>query len=32
MAERYSHLSQSHADDVVLRMNERRFGKQQAPA
>ena len=27
MAERYSHLSQTHVDDVVLRMNERHFGK-----
>lgn len=27
MAERYSHLSQSHVDDVVLKMNERHFGK-----
>ena len=26
MAERYSHLSQSHVDDVVLKMNERHFG------
>ena len=27
MAERYAHLSQSHVDDVVLKMNERHFGK-----
>ena len=27
MAERYSHLSQSHVDDVVMKMNERHFGK-----
>jgi integrase len=26
MAERYSHVSQSHMDNVVLRMNERHFG------
>ena len=26
MAERYSHLSESHVDDVVLKMNERHFG------
>ncbi len=26
MAERYSHLSASHVDDVVTRMNERHFG------
>lgn len=32
MAERYSHLSQSHVDDVVLRMNERHFGKAMTPA
>ena len=27
MAERYSHLSESHVDDVVLKMNERHFGQ-----
>ena len=31
MAERYSHLSQSHVDDVVLKMNERHFGKKAMP-
>ena len=27
MAERYAHLSQSHVDNVVLKMNKRHFGK-----
>ena len=31
MAERYSHLSKSHVDDVVLRMNKRHFGKAPPP-
>lgn len=31
MAERYSHLSESHVDDVVLKMNERHFGQNKKP-
>ena len=31
MAERYSHLSESHVDDVVLKMNERHFGQNTKP-